>query len=241
MTLLTIIQDAAIRCGIKASPSDVTQAFTSSDADIQQLVAFSRDTGVDCYERHDWRNLKIQGQITGDGSSTQFTLPADFQRIETSDKYPFGRFVSATTPAIPISGPVSDQFLQELKAYPGTTAYPVWRLIGGAVEVWPALASTEVLEFWYNSRNWILNANGSTRQVTWAADTDTSLINEDTIMKGTVWRYKASKGLDYAEAFRDYETSLERNAGQDGAGRTVQLSGNRSYPLDNYYPYTITP
>lgn len=241
MSLLTIIQDAAIRCGIKKLPSEIPQAFTSADPDIQQLVAFSLDAGIDCYERADWRNLKLQAQFTGDGASTEFTLPVDFQRILTSDKYPFGRLVSRTNPSIPVTGPVSDQYLQEQRAYPGSSVYPLWKLIGGVIEIWPAPATGDVFELWYFSKNWIINASGTVRQHRWQADTDESLIREDTIMKGAVWRWKASKGLDYAEAMRDYEISIERNASQDGAGRTVELSGNRTVRLDNYWPGTIVP
>ena len=243
MTLLTIIQDAAIRCGIKRTPSEIPQAFSSTDPDIQQLVGYASDTGVECFERYDWRNLKVKGTITGDGTSTEFQLTGDFQRMAPSDRYPFGSITLSGNPAIHVEGPVNDEWLNEVQNYPGSLAYPVWRLIGGALEVWPALASGNVGSFYYISRNWVLDGDGSTRKARWTADSDTSLINEDTIMKVCVWRYKMSKGLDYAEQFRQYEESLNRNAAQDGPGRVVHMSNRLKThdALDHYWPGTITP
>lgn len=238
MSLLTIVRDAAVRCGIKRMPSEITAAFASTDADLQQLILFATDAGVDCMERADWKNLKIHGQVVGNGTADSFDVPCNFQRMLSVDRYPFRKIVSQTSPAIPVDGPIADQTLQELKAYPGTLAYPVWRLIEDRIEVWPILANGHIFDFWYIAKDWILGADG-TRKKQFTADTDTVLINENTIMKGAIWRWKASKGLDYAEAFRDFETSVERNSSQDGAGRVVSLSNNMRLP-GNYWPGTIT-
>lgn len=241
MTLLSIIQDAAIRCGVKNTPSEIPQAIGSTDPIVQQLVAFSRDVGEDCQNAGvEWRELKIQGQITTDGVSSLFQVPTDFVRLMSTDRYPFGRLVSETNPAIPFNGPVNDQYLQELRAYPGSPAWPVWRLIGNTLEIWPVRASGEIINLWYISNAWILGQDALTRKSNWTEDTDTSLIPESVIMRGIIWRWKASKGLDYAEAMRDFELSLERASTQDGAGRTVHMSSKMKGPLDNWWPGTIT-
>jgi hypothetical protein len=73
--------------------------------------------------------------LTGDGTTTLFVLPSDFERILQgqalwSNKYP----------SIPLQGPITSQDLLALKALPVMPVRPVWRLIGGQLEIWPALS-----------------------------------------------------------------------------------------------------
>ena len=219
MTLLTIVSGAAIRVGYTPVPS---AAFTSSNPTVQQLVAFAQDAGQELLERWSWRNLNTAGTITGDGATTLWPLPSDFQRLGPSDKSPKGAFVSNVRPLLPLAGPVNDEDLNQLKALPAAISIPVWRIINGNIEIWPALGLGEVVTYNYYSSSWITTANGP--RGAWTADTDVSRIVEDTIMKGVIWRYQAAKGLDYAESFRAYELSADRNAGQEGTERIVSMS-----------------
>ena len=76
MSLLTIVQKAAVRCGITAPSS----AISNADPMVQQLIALAQDEGDESSVNYDWRNLKIPCQFTGDGTSTLFGLPSDFDR-----------------------------------------------------------------------------------------------------------------------------------------------------------------
>lgn len=222
MSLLTIIQDAATICGFQ--PGAVPSAAGSTDQNIQQLVLFSQQVGRELMERANWTNLDTAGTVTGDGVSTMFQLPQDWVRFSPSDKSPRGAMVSSKFPLITLQGPINTEDLNILKALPASTVRPVWRISGGALEIWPALALNEKVTFSYYSSFWIFNAARTVLRARWVADDDFALINEDTITKGTVWRWKQSKGLDYAEDFRIYETSLARNAGQQMTERVVGTS-----------------
>jgi hypothetical protein len=210
-----------MRCGFSALP---TQAVASTNPDIQQLVAFAEDTGRELMERANWVNLDTPGSVTGDGTSTLFQLPLDWDRFSPSDKSPRGALVSTKFPLLPLFGPINTEDLNMLKALPASTVRPVWRIIGGALEIWPALSAGELVSFNYYSSFWIMNAARTASQSSWRADDDFSLINEDTVLKGVIWRWKAAKGLQYAEEFRGYETSLARNAGQQQTERVVSMS-----------------
>lgn len=236
MSLLTIVQGAALRCGLNQT---VTSAYSSTDPEIQQLVAFATDTGVDLYKREGWRNIKLEAETIGDGHSTLFNLPADWHRMCPTTRSPVGALISLARPTIPLYGPINDEDLNQLKALPAYVAYPVWRLVWGQLEIWPAIANGEVVKFWYFSSNWILNEDGVTRQGAWTADNNTSLIDEDCIMKGTIWRWKAAKGLDYAEAFRDYERAVDMSNGQEDTERVTATSTN-VVNLDNFWPGIIS-
>jgi hypothetical protein len=236
MTILTIMQGAAIRSGFGSVP---TQAVSSMDQNTQQLVIFAQDAGRELLERANWVNLDTAGSVTGDGVSTLFQLPQDWTRFSPSDKSPRGALVSSKYPLLPFYGPINTEDLNLLKALPASTVRPVWRIIGGALEIWPALALGELVTFNFYSSFWIMNAARTVSRAAWVADDDFSLINEDTVMKGAVWRWKASKGLQYAEEFRAYEQSLARNAGQQQTERVISTS-HKSMLGREIYLGTIT-
>jgi hypothetical protein len=205
---------------------------------VQQLVIFAQDTGRELAERARWVNLDTAGTVTGDGVSTLFLLPQDWMGFSPSDKSPRGALVSSKFPLRPIRGPINTEDLNMLKALPASTVWPVWRIIGGALEIWPALALGELVTFNYYSAFWIMNAARTCRGRRWQADDDFGLINEDTLMEA-VCRWKASKGLQYAEEFRAYEQSLARNAGQQMTERVISTS-NKWLPNEKMFFGTIT-
>jgi hypothetical protein len=226
VTILTMVQGAAIRCGFGAKP---TAAVSSTDQNTQKLVIFAQDAGRELLERANWVNLDTAGTVTGDGLSTLFQLPQDWVRFSPSDKSPRGALVSSKYPLVPLDGPINTEDLNLLKALPASTVRPVWRIIGGALEIWPALALGEIVTFNYYSSYWIMNSARTTGGQTFNADDDFSLINEDTVMKGSIWRWKASQGLQYAEEFRAYEQSLSRNAAQQMTERVISTSSKLGF------------
>jgi hypothetical protein len=224
VSLLTIVQDAAVRCGWQNVPTSAIGNASPDALNISQMIAFAQDSGRDALERANWIGLDIAYSLTGDGVKTLWPLPADWNRFNPGDKSPNGALVSTKYPLTPLYGPVNAEDLNMLKALPAATVRPVWRIIGNFLELWPALSVAEVVTFNYFSSMWILDVNGVTRKKRWTADTDTSLVEEDIIMKGAAWRWIASKGLDYAEAFRAFEMSLARNASQQMTERVVSTS-----------------
>lgn len=226
MTLLTIVQDATVRCGFQNVPTSAIGNAGTDALNIQQMIAFAQDIGRDCQERANWTGLDRAATITGDGTTTLFTLPADWSRFNPGDKAPNSPLISSKYPLTPLFGPVNAEELNALKALPASTVRPLWRMIGSSLEIWPALSAGEIVTFNYFSDYWIRAVDGITRRNRWAADTDVALFEEDMVMKGVVWRWQQSKGLDYAESFRMYETSFARNAAQQMTERVTATSTN---------------
>jgi hypothetical protein len=191
-------------------------------------------------ERANWVKLDRAATLTGDGTTTLWTLPGDWNRFNPGDKGPNSPLVSSKYPLMPLYGPINSDELNQLKALPASTVRPVWRIIGSSLELWPALATAERVTFNYFSAYWILSLDGTTRRNRWLVDTDTSMIEEDVIMKGAVWRWMASKGFDYAEAFRAFEISLSRNAAQQMTERIISTSNDLPYSGASTYFGTIT-
>jgi hypothetical protein len=235
LSLITIVSGAAIRCGI-VTPATV---IGNADTNTQKLLAFTQDTGRELMERGDWRNLDMAGTITGDGTTTLWPLPSDFKRLCPGQGSPVGPFVSSLRPYTPLFGPVNDENLNQMKAFPAATILPVWRLIGSAIEIWPALALAEVVSYRYYSNAWIQSVLG-VNQTAWGLDTDYSMIPETLIMKGAIWRWKSSQGFDYAEDMRQFELSFERNNGQEGTERIISTSHSPVGDADNAWQGTIS-
>lgn len=230
MSILSTLQLAMPICGLPQP----AQAVSSSDPTVIKFVALAQDIGDELRERFFWRNLNIAGTLVGDGTTTLFALPADWALLS-----PGQRLFSALFPTLPLYGPVTNEQLAQMKSSPSFPTRPVWRIIGSTMEIWPALAVGETVTFNYYSTNWVSNAAGAVRQPGFLLDSDFSMIDEIVLRRGLIWRWKASKGLDYAEDFRSYQMSLDRAAGREDAERFVNMSA-KPLDVDGWFPGTVT-
>jgi hypothetical protein len=242
--LLTIVQGAARRCSI-AQPST---AIGNPDPTVQQFVDFSQDAGDEMAERWTWPRMRRPGaltapsgqpaQITGDGTTIIFPLPADFSRFSPSNV-----LTSSLYPTLTLAGPINEEDMLRFKQLPFTPLPSVWHLLGDPagtvpryIEFYPAPASGEIISFVYGTAQWI--TSGGSIVPTWVTDNDTSLFDERLVRLGTIWRWKRAKGLSYAEEFAMHERTFDRVSGQQSQGRTIRTT---TEPLrgDIYWPGTI--
>jgi hypothetical protein len=234
MSLLTIVQDAMALCGL----SSVSQAYGVNDSTVAQFVALSQVEGDELSRFHDWRSLKVMAQLTGDGTSTLWDLPEDF------DRFMSGEILWSNDSAGELLPLVSDQELVALKAQETDPPESVWRLFGDQIEIWPALSNGEIVTTEYRSSYWILDNNATTRKARWSADTDRAIVPERLITLGLVWRWKQAKGFDYSESFRSYQFERQRAAGVDGGSPTIQISETSRADIAKMgrpAHYTVTP
>lgn len=225
MSLLTVVTDAMEQCGFDA-PSI---AYASTDATVKMFVRLSKTEGDALSRRGDWRGLKVQAQMTGDGSSTEFALPSNFERFMT--KFPFWIDDSAYPPLIR----VTDDEMLELKVSNTTAVRPYWRLFGDNIEFYPAPDSGDVIKTEYRSKFWVSSEDGTTQKAAWTADTDYALIPERLISLGVVWRYKQAKGFDYAEDFRTYQIEVSKDIQGQGGRESIFMRA------DFTSDYTVRP
>jgi len=216
MSLLSLVQDAMVLCGFE-SPSAV---YSSSDPTVSQFKTLSQVEGDILSRRYDWRRLKVLDDYTGDGTTTTFSLPTDFDRFVTG--FPF--FLDES-PQLPLEMVTDDRMLA-LKVAQTNPTRPVWRLFGNSVEFYPAPETTDVIKFEYRSKYWIVEETETTSKARWTADTDVAVIPERLITLGLVWRYKKSKGFEYGEDFRTYELEVTKAGSVDGGRQTIAMRSN---------------
>lgn len=230
MSILSVLQTAMPICGLPIP----YQSISSTDPTINKFVALAQDIGDELRERFYWRNLNIAGTLTGDGATTLFALPSDWATLS-----PGQRFYSSVYPLLSLPGPVSNESMASLKVLPSYPTRPVWRIIGGTLEFFPALKLGEIITFNYYSMNWVSNAVGLIRQPGFLLDSDFSMIDEIVLRRGLIYRWKQSKGLDYAEDFRSYQMSLDRAAGREDSERIISMA-RQNMDLNSWFPGTVT-
>lgn len=233
MSLLTLIQDAAKDPGVGvAAPSSVIGNTT--DLNAVAFLALAQKEGEEISRRHDWQNLVVQHTQASLAAEAQTAFPSDFDRLV------YNAELWNRTSNLKYLGPTPPREWQRLKQgiSGGVTGW--WRLLGNQLNIYPAPTAGITLATEYVSKNFC-QSSGGTGQSAWAADTDTGKIPERLMRLGIIWRWRHSKGLDYAEDMATYERELERSAGRDrGTGLIRKGSPVGNNPPPPFWPGTIS-
>lgn len=226
MSLLTIVQAAADRIGVTRPAS----AYNSTDQQVIQLVALAQQEGKELARRHDWQILTKEKTFTGTAAAAQTgAVASDFDRM-VNESF-FNR-----TQKRPVYGPITAAEWQFTQSVLATTLVESFRFRGNSILITPTPNGTDSYAYEYLSNQWC-ESSGGTDQTAWASDTDTGILDEGIMSLGIVWRFLRSKGFDYDEPFRTYETRLAELINRDGAKRTIQM-GRR---LARYPRGPLTP
>ncbi len=214
MTLLTTIQGACDRIGL-SRPSAVV---SSSDQQVRELLALANEEGMELSRRADWQALTKEQTFTSLAQETQTSMvPADYDR-----------FVSDTfwnrTRKRAFQGPVTSQDWQYIKAMTTAPLPEVFIYRGNDILIQPVPTAGDTFAFNYVSKNWC-QSSGGTAQDAWAADTDTGLLPERLITLGTVFRWKAMKGLSADIDGAMYDTQVRQALLRDKPARTLNMAG----------------
>jgi hypothetical protein len=120
-------------------------------------------------------------------------------------------------------GDLTPEQWQETQASLVTMVNPAFRIRGNLFYISPTPAAVETVAYEYITQNWCRSA-ALVGQSAWAADTDTGVFDEETTTIGVTWRFKKSKGLDYAEDMNSYELRVANAILRDGARPRIQTA-----------------
>ncbi len=220
MTLLSIVQDASDRVGLPRT----TQVVGSNDMQVRQLLALLNQDGRELARRHPWQQLQKEKTFTTIAQEIQTSvIPTDFDRFIDGTVYNRSRTRMAQGPLTPLQ-------YQDYKSRLASLVYDAFRVRGNDFLVLPTPSAGETWAFEYISTYWV-TATGETAgsKSAFDVDTDGSLFPDELHILGLTWRYKRSRGLDYAEDFNSYEAMFKALTGRDG-GRRILNMGSTSDP-----------
>lgn len=201
MTLLTIAQDVARNTAL-----DVPSTASGSTArEIVNVVQFVNDTGLELARRVDWGALRATTTVTGNGTNANFTLPAYYSRPIKGGAVLVG--------GVGLRGGLSPDEWAALTHVEGTPRF--YRLRGSSISFYPFLANAATATVNYQSTAWA--SNGTDRLL---LDAETSLIPEDLLVKGAIWRQRRHVGQDFADQIAEYEAALADYATYDARDRS---------------------
>lgn len=229
MTLLTIIQGAAVKVGV---PKPATVIGNTNNS-VQQLLEIANEDCIQLARMRPWQAL---AQL-----KTWTTVNAELQgSIATVIGADFDRFVPGTewdrSLIRPLNGPRSPQGWAQDHALVAAGPYYSFRIFDGNFYLFPVQASGKTLSFEYVSKNWCQSSLG-VGQNQWLADTDTCLLDETLVKLSIIVTYKMAKGLPCQKDLSDYQDVLADRIGVDG-GNPQTLNMNA---MGNRYPWPVIP
>lgn len=230
MSFLTLINNVQKRAGLEVT----TNPSANANPTVKQLVALANIEGQDLALRHPWSVLQKRESHSALAAEDQGTLAS----IAADMSLKFIRHTTMwneTTNRI-ITGPLSPQDWSDLKGL--GIDYPAdhFRIFGDKLYITPAPTLADTIAFEYISKNWC-QSSGGTGQSSWAADTDTGILDEDVMALGVYWRWRADMGFDYAEAYADYERRVMDLINADGSRPVLNMEGGvpkRGILVGNY-------
>lgn len=231
MDVLTICQRAAPWMGISVPDA----VFGSSQREHVELAAIVNEAAGDIAEAHDWQLLKRLCTYAGDGATEAFDAPTDYgwmpkdQRIWSSEQ------------EAPMTHVLShDDWLElEVKSY--DLVVRAWTLIGGQFAFKPTMAVGETAKLYYQSNLYAYGISAGNK-AEFTADTDTFRLSDRLLKLAIIWRWRASKSLDYAEDVTNYGIELARVIDRDRGAKMLAIGrGRHPRGVDIAYPQAIAP
>lgn len=232
MSLLTIVQNA---CDLLSIPRPAT-VVGSTDQQVRQLFAIANEEGRSLASSYDWEALRLQHTFTTVASAEQpSAVPADWDRFIANS------FFNRTTRRN-IIGPITPQQWQAIQAQPQLNrVFLAFIRRRGQFLVTPTPEAGEEIAYEYVTVDWAYADGSLDPKPAFTQDTDGAFLDEWLITLGIRWRFLKSKGLDYAEDYRTYQSELVSKQARDGGNTELTTTGDTEYILSPNIPVGSFP
>lgn len=230
MTLLTIVANVCRLTGLRIP----TEVVDSTDIQVQQLYGLANEAGDELARDFRWQALNREQTFVTTATEEQTdALPDDLTELI------YNSFYDRTT-RLQVFGPLTPQNWQAIKAQPQLNrVYLAFRERDGAFLMSPTPSAGDTIAYEYISSYWAKSAS-DVAQAQFIADTDTTYLSERLIQLSLRWRFLSAKNLDYAEAYRSYQTELQKEQARDGGSTMLNIGRNGGW-YNVLAPPQITP
>lgn len=219
----TIINDAAVECGLTAVPDP----FASTDPAFIQLCRILTSAGRELIGMHQWQKFMGFHQFTTTALDTGiYPLPDDYlYMIDQTGWTPTNR--------LPMGGPLSPQDWAFIVGsnWDQYTIYVSFREADG--ELWiqpnnPVPADIDI-SFWYIKNTWA-ETSGDVAINRVASSDDIVYFPPVLIMKMLKLRFLEAKGFDTTAALGQFNTALATWLPKDKSAPVLSMSNRRLFP-----------
>jgi len=217
--LLSIVQRA---CRLLSIPVP-TEVVNSTDTQVQQLYALANEEGDELAGTYDWQVMRRQHLFDTVASAVQSSaVPSDF------DHFIANSFFNRTTMRM-IYGPITPQEWQAIQAQPQLNrVFLAFVERDGQFLVTPTPPAGQEIAYEYITKYWAKSAAG-VPQAEFLADTDETYLDDKLFPLGLRWRFLKSKGLEYSEDFRTYQSERNQRMARDGGNGVIDTAGGAYY------------
>ena len=229
MSLLSVCQNVCTVIGL-----DIPDAVASAtDREYVELLAVANEMAARIANGHEWQKLSAVQTMTGDGVREDFDLPDNFDRMLVKAQVWSSSLETALSPISDL-----DRWL-ELDVQSFDFVVNAWTIYGGQMHIKPALGSCVTAKFFYQTDE-IVSSGGGALKKQFDADDDVFRLDERLLELGTIWQWRAHKGLPYAEDMATYEATLAREVMRDKGSKMLRI-GSVRMPRDvrTAYPQAI--
>ena len=153
-------------------------------------------------------------------SKQKYTLPADYARqVERTQWDKSKHWI--------MQGPLTAQEWQQIKSgYISTWPRIVWRMLGGYMQLFPAVNTNEYLGIEYMSSYWARDNSGN-QKLQFNNDTDTCIFPDRLMILALKKKYLDSHNFDSSAVTADYMQHLSIAEAANTSGRTLSMSPRR--------------
>jgi len=235
MSLLSVAQEIAPLIGL-AKPATLV---ASSEPEHEQLLVIAQRAADVISEAYDWQALTKLHTLTGNGTTTDFSLPADFGKF-TDDSDDEGKIYSTLGigPLVRVHD-LSEWLRREVRQI-GQVTYS-WILYGNLIRIKPALPNAATAQFFYQSENLIVDGVSSvTRKARFSADNDLLLLDERMLKLCMLWMWRHSNEQSYAQYMQEYEQLKSRLITRDKGSKSIRFGRSKLVSnVQTAYPYPV--
>jgi hypothetical protein len=231
VTVLAACQSAFVRL-VGRKPTTIFSSPNQMELEIADLAT---DVAVDIMKSNEWRVKTLLHTLTGDGVTSSFPLPPDYDRMALAQH--------VHDPNNWLWGYTAVESLDEWMLITTSHFYGIppgwWIILGGTIQFAPTPAAGTQAMFAYISKNIGSAADGSAI-MSFTKDDDTFILDERLLTLGLIWRWKAQKGLEYAEDMTNYEIALTQAQARDKGSSAIRKGWPHLFPRTGYaWPWPL--
>jgi hypothetical protein len=231
-TLLSIVQDACYTVGMPA-PSSVV---SSNNETPKRMLRLINEEGRSLAREHDWSALKQVESFATDTVNREQAAqpPSDFDRFSPTTA------LWDVANKRPLVGVISTNAWLRLLVDDVSSVERYWIMLNGKINITPVTGTSDTIYYAYQTKNWVRPASGDDKEA-FTLDTDTSLLPDELLKLGLIWRWKHAIGTDYSEDLASYGRQKEMSIAADrGTGETSMTTTFRGGLPEGWWPGTIT-